>query len=308
MHLETMDLFCDVARHRSMSRAAELNGITQSAASQRLKTLERELGIQLIDRSTRPLRLTEAGEQYHRGCRMILDRYQQLCQQITTEPTGLVGRVQVSGIYSAGIDLLKQVVRGFEADHPQTQVSITYAQPEDVYERVRAGRADLGILSFPERWTGVAHQPLREEAMVVAARAGHPLTAGLGVHASELDDRDMVMFDAGLPIARRISEYLKQQHAAPNVVQAFDNIDTIKGFIAETDAVAILPARTVRREVTQGTLSMSTLSPQLVRTLGLIFAKGRTLSPVAEAFRDYLVNHQASEDPAEAIAAAGTTA
>ena len=75
MSLATIKLFCDVAQHGNFSKGAELHGITQSAASQRIRGLEDDLGVELIDRSTRPCGLTHVGKVYYEGCREILDRY-----------------------------------------------------------------------------------------------------------------------------------------------------------------------------------------------------------------------------------------
>jgi DNA-binding transcriptional LysR family regulator len=72
--MQTIRLYADVARYRSFSEAAREHGITQSAASQRIRSLEDRLGVMLIDRSVRPLALTPAGEVYGRGCIELLER------------------------------------------------------------------------------------------------------------------------------------------------------------------------------------------------------------------------------------------
>ena len=69
MQVEALKLFCDVVRHRSFSLAATANNVTQSAASQMVSQLERRMGVQLIDRSTRPLHLTPLGQKYYEGCK-----------------------------------------------------------------------------------------------------------------------------------------------------------------------------------------------------------------------------------------------
>src|ERR1051325_1033651 len=137
MQLDAARLFCEVAQHRSVSRAAELHGVTQSAASQRLQALEKEIGARLIDRSTRPLSLTAAGELYFRGCRRILASYESLKRRVAsagnghpgapgTDDPGLRGEVTIAAIYSSGIDLLNQVKAAFERERPRATISITY--------------------------------------------------------------------------------------------------------------------------------------------------------------------------------------
>jgi len=302
MQIDVIKLFCDVAQHRSVSKAAEANGVTQSAVSQRLAALERELGVQLIDRSKRPLQLTEAGETYHHGCRTILDRYAKLTRQITKANRELTGTVRVAAIYSAGIELLAQAVEAFERQHPSAEVEVQYHQPESVYERVRDDLVDIGILSYPERWKGLATVPLREEMMTVVCAPDHRLARRETVAAEELADQALVSFDPSLPIARRISRYLREHGVPANFSHTFDNIDTMKVYVSHSDEAAILPERTVRREVAAGTLAAIRLEPTLTRPIGVVYNRQRPLNPLVRTFIDQLADStqqvESSKQPA----------
>ena len=145
--MQLLRLFCDVARYQSFSRAAEEHGVTQSAASQRIGALEKDLGVTLIDRSVRPLGLTTAGELFYKEAANIVRRYENLVQKIAHLQRQPSGHVHVDAIYSAGIDLLNHVHAAFVKQYPQVAVSIEYKQPEEVHDAVRAGRCDLGIVS-----------------------------------------------------------------------------------------------------------------------------------------------------------------
>ncbi len=307
MLIDALQLYCDVAACRSVSRAAELHGVTQSAVSQRLQALEKELGVQLIDRSKRPLELTAAGDLYYRGCRRIIASYDKLQRKVTGHAAGaaeeLRGEVTVSAIYSAGIDLLNQVKAGFESRYPRGQVNINYLQPPAVYDHVRQEQCDLGIISYPQHWPGVASVPLRQEQMVVVARAGHRLVEAQTVAAADLTGVDFVSFDPELPIARHMRQYFRQHSVRPHSVNEFDNIDTIKTYLAQGDAVAILPLRTVQREVTSGVLGAAKLDPPLARPLSIIYLRQRLQSPLVKAFIEYLCKNQ---PPRPALTATAT--
>ncbi len=273
--MHTIRLICDVAVMRSFSQAAGKHGITQSAASQRVSQLERRLGVTLLDRSVRPLELTEAGREFVKGCRELLERYDQLEQRIarqrpeTDEPAG---EVRVDAIYSAGIDLLNQVKESFENKHPKVNVLVEYKRPEQVYEAVQGQRCDLGILSFPKRWKQVGVIPLRNEPMAVVVATGHPLARRNRVHARELGEWPMLTFEPGLPAGRSIRKYLREQGVEPTIAAMFDNVDTIKSAVAVSeDHYAILPKRTVMREVVMGSLAAADLEPGLVRPMGIIY-------------------------------------
>lgn len=289
MQLDVIQLFCDVARERSISGAAKLHGVTQSAASQRIMALERELGVQLVDRGTRPLRLTVAGDMYRHGVEAILDRYEQLKRQIVQSGGGIRSTVRVAAIYSAGIDLLNRVVEQFETERPEFRVRVDYLQPSVVHERVRDHHVDFGILSYPLQWRDLAAQPLREETMVVVCAAGHALAGRSLLTPPELVGQSLVSFDSSLPIASQMGAYLRRNGGDPQSSHTFDNIDTIKSFIAHSHEIAILPYRAVHREVEAGVLAAIDLEPVVSRPIAIVAPPHRQQSPAARALIDTLI-------------------
>ncbi|MAE66314.1 MAG: LysR family transcriptional regulator [Phycisphaeraceae bacterium] len=301
--MQTIKLFCDVARLRSISRAAVAHGITQSAVSQRISQLEKRLGVTLLDRSVRPLALTDAGRAYHGGCLDLLERYQRLERQVSAL-SRLEGSVRVEAIYSAGIDLISQVRRDFLQEHPRAVVEVEYKRPEAVHESVRQGRCDLGIVSYPGRWRDVSAIPLRDERMAVVCHPNHPLARYRRVEASALASWPMVTFETDLPAGRHIDRYLRENGVTPVVDNVFDNMDTIKGAVAVTDRFAILPERNVQREAAAGTLAVIELLPKLCRPLGIIHPRrqggGKGFTTTAQAFIDRLLENAGGDVEPEA--------
>jgi DNA-binding transcriptional LysR family regulator len=293
--MQTLRLFSDVARCHSFSQAAEMHGISQSAASQRIGLLEKKLGVTLLDRSVRPLALTEAGSLFAQGCEDLIQRHDRLESRVAGMRKSPEGLVRVIAIYSAGIDLLSRVRENFEAENKKISVEIRYDRPEQVYQAVREGEGDLGIVSYPQRWRKVDSIPLRDETMVVVCNTRHKVAQKQTVSVKELEAYEMVTFDTDLPVGRRIREYLKTNGVKPKITNGFDNIDTIKGALAVTEQLSILPRRTVVREVAAGSLAMVTMTPKLVRPLGVIFKRrarhGAAFAPAAQMFVDFLVAH-----------------
>ncbi|MFA9480243.1 LysR family transcriptional regulator [Phycisphaerales bacterium AB-hyl4] len=305
--MQTLRLFVDVARCHSFSKAAVAHGITQSAASQRISQLEKNLGATLLDRSVRPLELTRAGQVFLDGVTDLLTGYDRLKDQVALlsadadseaaarAEADIAGHVRVAAIYSSGIELLNRIRERFVAEHPRIEVEIRYNQPDQVYDAVRAFECDLGILSYPQRWRQVGVIPLRDEVMAVVCPPGHPLAERERIEAAELSGYEMVGFDRELPAGRRIRQYLRDNAAQPTVVNSFDNIDTIKGVLTVTQRFSILPKRTVAREVAAGQLCMVELKPALVRPIGMIYRRrhkhGEVFSPASQTFVDYLLKH-----------------
>ena len=114
MYFEALQIFCDVVRHQSFSRGASANAVSQSAASQAIRQLERRLGAQLIDRSKRPWQLTPEGKLFFQGCQEIIERYHELedAVQRRQHPSGYT--VRVASIYSVPLHDLTGYVDRFQ--------------------------------------------------------------------------------------------------------------------------------------------------------------------------------------------------
>jgi len=304
--MQTIRLFVEVARCRSFSKAASVFGISQSAASQRIGQLERRLGVKLIDRSVRPFELTQAGELYRIGAVETLGSFDQMERKVSSmgvTPEALGGIVRVSAIYSAGIDLLSQVREDFEKRMPKVSVQIDYLKPDEVYQAVQDQHADLGIVSYPDRYKKVVVHPMRDEVMSVVCNPKHRLAGRKTVGAGELTGVEMVGFDPRLPVAKSIKKYLSENNATPAISHRFDNLDTLKGAVVVTDRFAIIPLRTAQREIEAGSLVAVALTPRLMRPVCIITPRsGPGLSPAARAFMDELL---AASGPVPGLASGG---
>jgi DNA-binding transcriptional LysR family regulator len=289
MQLEALQVFCDVARYRSFSQAGAANHVSQSAASQIVLQLERRLGVQLIDRSTRPLQLTPLGKAYYDGCKRMLDQYLELEASIRRDQTLLVPTVEVAAIYSVGLGDMGQYVDRFAQLLPQAKVHIQYLHPNRVYEMVLEGSADFGLVSFPRKSRDLTALPWRDEPMVVVCPANHPLARLKSVRPDQLNDIAYVGFDRDLVIRREVDRFLRAQRVNVRVGLEFDNIENIKKAIEIGAGVALLPEPTLGREVQTGSLVAVPLAGRrLVRPLGIVHRRQAALSMATLAFIDVL--------------------
>jgi DNA-binding transcriptional LysR family regulator len=297
MRFESLQVFCDIARFRSFSQAAEANHLTQSAASQIVRQLEERLGVRLINRSTRPLQLTALGQVYYEGCRELVERYHQLEDRhreleavIRSPRTELTGTVRVAAIYSIGLGDMGQYVERFEGQHPQARVQVEYLHSNRVEERVRDGSADFGLVSFPRKKRELAVLPWREEPMVVVCPPGHPLAQQPAVRPSQLAGEKYVAFDRELGIRQEVDRFLREQDVSVEVMLEFDSIENIKKGIEVRGGVALLPEPTLRQELDAGLLVARPLEGcRFVRPLGIIHRRNQRLSPVALRFMEMLL-------------------
>lgn len=291
-------LFSDIAHHRSVSRGASMNGMSQSAASQHLQELERTMGAILLDRSTRPLTVTAAGRLYVEMCRDILRRQSEFEAALDRFKNEVEGSVRVASIYSVGLSEMSQLEHEFSRRYPDARLEVEYLRPEKVYEAVVTDRADLGLLSYAEPTKEVEVLPWREEQMVVAASPYHRLAEKSEIELRELDGLDFVAFDEDLPIRRDIDRFLRDNHVHVNVTLHFDNLQMIKEAVAHGSGLSIMPARVMEAEIVQGRLVPIPISaPELFRPVRIVHRRKKQFHRAAQAFLQLLQEQPAAGAP-----------
>ena len=264
-------MFCDLVNFRSFSKTAESNCISQPTVSRLIHQLEADLGGRLIDRSKRPLQLTAIGKTYYDGCKRLLEQYAELEASIRRDHVAMPITVRVAAIYSVGLWDMGRYVNRFGEAHPHAKVRIDYLHPNQVYERVLDGTADLGLVSFPRRGKEFTVLPWRDEEMVVAFAPGHALAGKEAVSPRTLEGEKFVAFDSGLSIRREVDRFLKEQGVGVEVVLEFDNIENIKKGIEAGGGLALLPEPMIRKERDAGTLLSARLDGcRLVRPLAIV--------------------------------------
>lgn len=289
MELDRLKLFMDIAHSKSVSRGAAENGISQSAASQHLQELERQLDITLLDRSSRPLVVTEGGKLYLQMCREILRSRDEFLVALEKLKSDVEGTVRVASIYSVGLSEMSQLETEFLRRYPEAHLDVEYLRPEKVYEAVVADRADLGLMSYPESTKEVTVLPWREEEMVVAASPYHELAERAEVQPEDLEGLDFIGFDEDLPIRRDIDRFLREHHVRVNLTLHFDNLQMIKEAVAHGEGVSIMPARVMQEEIGQGRLvPISIAKLELYRPVGIVHRKKKRFHRAAQAFLDLL--------------------
>ena len=296
MNLESLKLYCDVVRLRSMSRGAAANNVSQSAASQSIQQLEAELDLWLLDRSRRPLQPTHEGRTFYEACRALLLGFEKAKAELRSSKQRVAGTVRVAAIYSVGLHDMSRHMQPFMSAHPQARVLLECLHPHKVVEAVLNDEADLGVLSYPTATRALDVLPLRSEPMVLVAHPAHRLARRRSLGAADLNGEKFVAFDHDLPIRKAIDRALKQQGIKVEVVMEFDNVETIKQAIGINAGLTILPRPTVTKELGMRTIvTLPMAFPGLVRPIAIIRRRGRRMTPAVARFVEQL---QKPEDAA----------
>lgn len=289
MNLETLKVFCDVVHFHSFSRAAEENGISQSAVSQSLGQIERTLGVELIDRKSRPFRLTTEGQSYYSGVKELVSRYQAVENEVRSLKGEIRGEVRVAAIYSVGLAELSNYVQQFSWKHPGASVRLSFLHPDSVFESVINEEADIGLISYATKRREIDALPWKDEELVLVSAPGHLRASDGKFRFRDLNSQRFIAFDESLLIQKEIDRFLDKQGVTVEKVMSFDNVETIKRAVEIGGGVAILPEPMVHAQVRAGSLDAFPLPrPGLSRPIGIIMRKNRPLLRAVQGFVELL--------------------
>lgn len=254
------------------------------------------MGVTLLDRSHRPLRITAAGQLYLDYCREGLRRKEQFETELEQLKNEVEGTVRVASIYSVGLSEMVELEQEFARRQPTASLEVEYLRPEKVYQAVLADQADIGLVSYPESSRDITVIPWRQEEMVLAASPYHPMAGRTEIKPAELDGVEFIGFDDELPIRREVDRFLKSHGVEVNQILHFDNLQMIKEAVAHQVGVSIMPARVLLDEMRQGRLvAIPIEAPELYRPLGIIHRRRKRFQKVTQAFLDLLCESPSAE-------------
>jgi DNA-binding transcriptional LysR family regulator len=289
VNFANLRLIRDIAHHKSVSKAAQTNELSQSAASQALHELERELGTELFDRTRRPLMTTASGKLVLEFGREVLRRHEELQADLAHLKKAAGGTVRLAAIYSVGLSEMSRLEGRFAREFPEAELQISYLRPERVWEAVADDQADVGLMSYAESSREIVALPWRDEEMVVAVAPQHALAHCKNVNVSELDGASFIGFDDDLPIQSHIDRYLKDHKVKVEVTLRFDNVQMIKEAVAHQAGISIMPKRVMQEELAQGRLIALRLDPpKLYRPVRIVHRRRKAFTTAMNGLLDIL--------------------
>jgi len=285
MQIESLKVFCDLVESESFTKTAQINNVTQSAVSQTISTLEQRFKSLLIERSKKNFRLTPEGEVLYDYSKRILQTHEALQNTMQDLKQVVSGDIRMATIYSIGLHALPPCLKQFLKGNPNVRVHLQYRHADQVYEDVLGNIVDLGLVAYPARDAGVEIVHLRKDPQVLICAPGHPLARSKSVRVKALDGQKFVCFQKDIPTQKALDRIFKTAGVKVRPMMTFDNVETVKRAVEIDAGVAIVPENTIRLEVSNQTLVAIRLEgADFGRPLGLLYKKGKVLSPAMKQF------------------------
>lgn len=289
MQIDNFKVFADLVETRSFSKAAKLNGITQSAVSQQARAMERNFKTLLIDRSQKQFQLTREGQRVYEASKEILHNYEKLLSELLELKKVISGTIRIATIYSIGLHELPPYIKKFLQEFPAVNVRVEYRRSNLVYEDILHNAVDFGLVAFPTKMRQIESIPFREDQMVLICHPQHPLANQESVEVRSLAEHKFIGFDPDIPTRKAIDAVFRDFRFEVEPVMEFDNIETVKRAVEIDAGVAIVPSATVVQEVRQSSLAMVPIRGKtFTRPLAILHRKGRVLTPAMRKFIETL--------------------
>ena len=254
MDLRQLRYFAAVAKERNFTRAAETLHIAQPPLSRQIQLLEEELGVTLIIRTTRPIRLTDAGRLFYEQALQILGRVDQMkdaTRRVGTNRNRLLSIGFVASTLYGGVPLL---VRKLRQKAPELDIQLLELLSVQQIPALKEGRIDLGFARLQHSDPNIASMVLRKERLVAAISPDTALAQDDGpLMLSDLKGQRLIVYpkEPRPSYAYQVLSLMREHEAQPDNVMEVREIQTALGLVAADSGVCIIPssARQMRSDV-----------------------------------------------------------
>jgi DNA-binding transcriptional LysR family regulator len=287
MDIRQLKLFCRIVERRSFSLAAEDLRITQPAASQQVRTIERELKTTLLDRSSRRIVPTDAGQVLYRYAREILALHERACTEILDLGELVAGRVVVGASTGPGEHVLPGLLTRFRELYPGVQVSLHVDDTQQVIERVVAREFEIGAVGAPTHRPDLAVEPLVRDEVVLVCSPAHDWSRRDGVTLAELVAEPQIVQQQGAGIRAVVEDHLRAVGVRPeqlNVAAEMGLMESAKQAAIAGGGVTFVSRWAIGPELEHGTLVVIPIRDFAIRRdFHTVRSRTRVLSRAAEA-------------------------
>ncbi|AOJ04530.1 LysR family transcriptional regulator [Burkholderia mayonis] len=207
--LTDLRLFLHVCEAGSITGGAERAHMTLQSASERIRGMEEELGVPLLQRAKRGTRATEAGRALEHHARVVLQQIDHMRGELQQFGAGLRGHIRLLSNTAALSEYLPDALAEYLPRHPKLSVSVEERSSQEIVHAIRGKTADFGIVADSVGLDGLEQMPFREDWLIAVAAVDHPLAARERIAFTELVDADFIGMTDGSALQVHLAEQAK---------------------------------------------------------------------------------------------------
>jgi DNA-binding transcriptional LysR family regulator len=291
METRQLKAFCEVIECKSFSQAAGRIGVTQPAVSLQMRTLEKRLGVQLLDRSGRRVEPTEAGLRLYRGAQRLLHLEEEIVNDLADELGGdLSGSFEIGASTGPGGGVLPKLLCEFSRQHPDLRIALSVFDTQTAVERVADRTLEVGVVGAAPRHRGVEYEPFFRDTVVLACPPGHRF-AGRTVSFEELRKETLLVMQDGAGVRQMIEDELRSLGTKLRDLDVHLELglqESVTSAVRSGFGVTFISRSSVESDLAAGTLVEAHVAGmELEREIFLVRATGRSETGAARAFVEF---------------------
>ncbi|MEO8936270.1 MAG: LysR family transcriptional regulator [Burkholderiaceae bacterium] len=288
--LRQLRVFAEVARRLSFVRAADALHLTAPAVTMQVKDLESAVGLPLFDRRGRVVSLTTTGEYllvYARRMIATMREAEDAMARIKRVDGGLLN----VGLVSTAKYFVPRLLARFRAEHPGVEIRLQVSGNRDQLVTLLQDREiDLAIMGRPPKELATHSHPIAAHPMVITCAPDHPLVRKRAVTAVVAADQPFIARELGSGTRKAMDDYFATWNCPPRIVMEMSSNETIKQAVMAGMGISLLSLHTLGLEMQSKLLRLLKVEgTPLMRTWFIVHMASKGLSPVAEAFRQFML-------------------
>lgn len=283
MELRQLEYLLAIKNEKTLTAAAEKLFVSQSALSQQMKRLEKELGTLLFDRSRNRMQLTEAGHLLYKRAKRIIKEVDEA--QIAIDELGDLcrGTLEIGVVQTVNTYLIPRVASAFSSRFPLVHLRIKQLSAPQVEQMLYDYELDMGISFLP---TGdIEFDSIFDEELLFITPPDHPLANKEKIEPEQLDNQKIIMLSKDYYNRQIWEQTAKESGVNPDVIIEMNNIGSILSTLQHNSTIGtILPALTMEIKAAEGLKSIQLANPTPKRTIGFLWRNGNYRSMASTKF------------------------
>jgi len=304
MDTQHLYAFVAIAEQGSFSAAAEKLHLTQPAISKRIALLEDQLGTRLFDRVGRQVILTQAGKILLSKAQLILSEVTATRRAIADLQGEIQGQLSIATSHHVGLHYLPPVLREFSSLYPQVKLDLHFLDSEQAYDEILQGRYDIAVVTLSHEQGTLSHEStlshqrgslfqsysIWHDQLHFVAAPEHPLAMQPNLQLADLTKHQAILPDLNTYTTQLVKHLFDQENLPLNINMVTNHLESIKMMLSIGLGWGVLPNRLIDHQVQQ----LDVKHTPLIRLLGAIHHKQRSLSNSATAFIELMQRQKAS--------------
>lgn len=292
MEFNQLESFISVVKCKSFSKAAKELFLTQPTVSTNIQNLERGLKTTLLDRKSKTITLTDSGKTFYKYAVELINIRDQAKLSITDHLDTIEGNIQINASSIPAQYILPYIIKDFSKKYPFVSFSVTHKDSKDIVDDILAGKENFGIVGAKYSSRILEYINFYEDELVLALPNNY--NTDKAIDMDDLFSEEFIIRKEGSGTRRLLEQSLSEKGVSLddlNIVSFIDSNEMIKKMVELELGISFISELSIRNEIALGLIKSYRIKElNLKRNFYFVHTNNRTLSPVVEVFKDFLIN------------------